>query len=252
MGLEQHPIGVGGDDPLEPVAVAQRRAGALERLDRVGAGHRRQTPPPLDVRRCAPHTLASHQRRLPLGGVVGEEERAGLARAAPDRDPACSASVAAADRAIASSAPSGRDGAKRSRQSPPTRVSCWLPAIRASCSLSAAIAAPGGCTAVVQRLGQLGQPIAKLDAPRGTRRGSPASRCCSVAPAAEGREVGKEVGRGSDAPAGAVDEVQPERVAEQGERVDRHEVANRPRPRRCCGRPAWPCTAPCRPRRAGC
>ena len=69
----------------------------------------------------------SHQRRLPVGRVVGEEQGAAVARAAADRR--------AAHRP-GSPRPSGRSprapraaraGANRSRHSPPTRVSCWLP-----------------------------------------------------------------------------------------------------------------------------
>ena len=159
--LEQHAVGVRGHDALEPIAGAERGGGALEGEDRIGRRSPARAPTPLD-RSCRPQTSASHQRRLPVGesSVRNREQDSAAQRRIATRG---SASVVAAERAMASSAPGARKGANWSRQSPLTRVSCWRPAPMPSCWFRAAIDTARRAPAVVQRFGELGQPGAELE-----------------------------------------------------------------------------------------
>ena len=126
--LEQHPLrvrrrrsaraGSGGRAPLGVRSKATTGSGPVTGGAPGAArpGRPGRTPP------------ASHQRRLPVGGVVGEEEGAALARAAADgRRPGPPAWPRPSGRSPRA-ARARRIGANRSRQAPPTRMSCWRPA----------------------------------------------------------------------------------------------------------------------------
>ena len=104
--------------------------------------------------RRAPHTAASHQRRLPAGessvkkrlqccagapAHVGETGRRG-----------CRRPIGRWSRARTAA----RAGANWSRHRPLTRMSCWVPVRRASSSFIAAMAPPGAGRPAWQRLGE--------------------------------------------------------------------------------------------------
>src|SRR6185295_4082951 len=140
--LEQDAVLVRAGDPLQPVARAERGRGALERQDGIGRAHRGNRRR-RSMRLSWPQAAGSHHNRLLIGdwSVKNREQPSPAQRrtAMPG-----SASVAAADRAIASSTASGWLGANLSRHSPATRVSCWLPPLRPSSSLTAAMEPAGG------------------------------------------------------------------------------------------------------------
>ena len=224
--------------------------------DRIGARSRgRQSPAPLDSARSGRTAAASHQRRLPVGESSVKKSEQRLAGAAADRRAPARRGWRAADRAIASSgARAGGPARSRSRHSPATRVSCWRPA------------APG-----------------QLLVERGDRLRRAAARpSCSASASSVSRARSSSTRANDAAVAGGVEVVEraPAREGRRRRAGDRVARAMRPRalltkssqsasPRRvnssramgalavrdldgvAPGR-AWPCTAPCRPRRAGC
>ena len=85
VGLEQHPVGV-RRRRCAPAGSARPAPRGCGRTRRPARGRSSPEPPAALDAGVRPHAAASHQRRLPVGGVVGEEERAAVARAAADRD----------------------------------------------------------------------------------------------------------------------------------------------------------------------
>ena len=163
MRHEQDPLGVGGDEALEAVAVPQRlrvrsNAGARAR----GGGQRQQTPAALDPDVGAAHRGAAPAAAL-VGGVVGRRGSR-LRRALADARPAVRQGRrgGACDRVQARERPRRERSASATRPRPASAGGD--PAPRRAAALIAAMAAPAAATRV-QRLGQRGQPLAE-PAPR--------------------------------------------------------------------------------------
>ena len=115
--------------------------GPLEGEQRLRAGQRSSPAPPLDPAGRGRTPPRSHHRRL-RSGDWSVKNRLHAVPAQRRTRASRSASVAAAERAMASSAVAVGSAQTGAATAPPTRVSCWLPERRVSSSFIAAIDPP--------------------------------------------------------------------------------------------------------------